>query len=124
MGRRHERHKFMPGKYVFPGGRLDYADTRAPAVGDLDRDVEARLVTNTRAGMDARRARALALAAIRETFEETGLAIGVPQNGDHGISRSLAWRDFHKCGLTPRLDGLQFIARAITPPGRVQPTDG
>ena len=26
MGKRHESHKFMPGKYVFPGGRLDDGD--------------------------------------------------------------------------------------------------
>ena len=29
MGRRHERHSFMPGKFVFPGGRVDPADVRA-----------------------------------------------------------------------------------------------
>src|SRR5690242_12779091 len=28
MGRRHMRHVFMPGKYVFPGGRTDPSDSR------------------------------------------------------------------------------------------------
>jgi 8-oxo-dGTP pyrophosphatase MutT (NUDIX family) len=31
LGKRHERHKFMPGKFVFPGGRVDPADKHMPA---------------------------------------------------------------------------------------------
>ena len=34
LGRRHHGHKFMPGKYVFPGGRVEPADRRISA--DLD----------------------------------------------------------------------------------------
>lgn len=26
LGKRHEKHKFMPGKYVFPGGKTDACD--------------------------------------------------------------------------------------------------
>src|SRR6478672_6329668 len=26
LGRRHERHRFLPGKFVFPGGRIEPAD--------------------------------------------------------------------------------------------------
>jgi len=61
---------------------------------------------------------ALALAAIRETFEETGLAIGVlgssaPENPPSG-----AWSRFAATGVHPSLDAIDFLARAITPPGR------
>ena len=28
LGKRHERHKFMPGKFVFPGGGVDPSDKR------------------------------------------------------------------------------------------------
>ena len=35
MGRRHARHAFMPGKFVFPGGRTDPADSRIPVAEDL-----------------------------------------------------------------------------------------
>src|ERR1700683_3055796 len=64
MGRRAGGHDFMPGKWVFPGGRIDRSDFRAPFATDLRPEVLARL---TKTG-PARRMRALALSAIRETF--------------------------------------------------------
>ena len=63
-------------------------------------------------------ARALALAAIRETFEETGLAIGVPDYGAPENPPPGAWTRFAATGVTPALDVIDFLARAITPPGR------
>ena len=30
LGKRHARHKFMPGRYVFPGGRVDPDDRLMP----------------------------------------------------------------------------------------------
>ena len=76
MGKRHAGHRFMPGKFVFPGGRVEPEDRRMAAAGVLDAHVEEKL--NARVPRpSASFARALALAAIRETFEETGLAIGV-----------------------------------------------
>src|ERR671912_2486752 len=35
MGRRHAGHKFMPGKFVFPGGRIEPEDRGVSAVGAL-----------------------------------------------------------------------------------------
>ena len=43
MGRRHEGHKFMPGKFVFPGGRVEPEDRRMAAAGALDPYVEDKL---------------------------------------------------------------------------------
>ncbi|MDB5483172.1 MAG: hydrolase, partial [Caulobacteraceae bacterium] len=43
MGRRHSSHNFMPDKWVFPGGRIDRADFRAPYATDLRPEVAARL---------------------------------------------------------------------------------
>src|ERR1700733_3169181 len=63
MGRRHGGHDFMPDKWVFPGGRIDPSDFRAPVASELRPDVAHRLYAT---GL-ARRARALALSAIRET---------------------------------------------------------
>jgi 8-oxo-dGTP pyrophosphatase MutT (NUDIX family) len=85
--------------------------------GALDPIVEAKLLAETRHSSPDF-ARALALAALRETFEETGLALGVadwgaPENPPEG-----AWSRFAATGVFPALDGLDFLARAITPPGR------
>lgn len=116
MGRRHMRHAFMPGKFVFPGGRVEAFDGRMPVVSGLAPVQEERLLKFVRRP-GAARARALALAAIRETCEETGLLIGrrsdtAPETPDP------AWNDFADAGIVPDLSGLSFIARAITPPGR------
>ena len=77
MGKRHAGHRFMPGKFVFPGGRVEPEDRRMAAAGALDPAVEEKLNARVRRPSPGF-ARALALAAIRETFEETGLAVGFP----------------------------------------------
>src|SRR5271167_4232271 len=87
MGRRHGGHNFMPGKWVFPGGRIDRSDFRAPFLGELRPDVAARLEKTTTPA----RARALALAAIRETFEEAGLLLARPAPPRPGAG---PWREF------------------------------
>ena len=80
VGRRHSRHAFMANKFVFPGGRIDRSDGRMACIGKLDKDSERRL----RFGVPKKytgKPRMLALTALRETFEETGLLIvkrGVP----------------------------------------------
>jgi 8-oxo-dGTP pyrophosphatase MutT (NUDIX family) len=62
------------------------------------------------------RGRALALASIRETAEETGLLIG---KTDDGVSsKAEAWSIFVSKKIRPSLSALTFVARAITPPKR------
>ncbi len=109
MGRRHGGHDFMPGKWVFPGGRIDPSDFRAPYATDLRPEVAARLQKTA----PPLRARALALAAIRETFEETGLLVAkrAPPRPSAG-----PWRPFLGLGALPDLEALDFVARAVTPP--------
>src|SRR5262249_1706263 len=77
LGKRHHGHKFMPGKFVFPGGRVDPADQHMPVARTLHPHTEAHLMKRLQRP-SAAKARAFALAAIRETFEETGLLLGVP----------------------------------------------
>jgi 8-oxo-dGTP pyrophosphatase MutT (NUDIX family) len=117
LGRRHAGHKFMPGKFVFPGGRIEACDRRMSVVGALDAVVEDKLNARTKRPSSAF-ARALALAAIRETFEETGLALGVTDYGAPPNPPEGAWARFAHTGVFPTLDGFDFIARAITPPRR------
>lgn len=95
LGRREPRGRFMPNVYVFPGGRVDPQDALTMAHSELPADVLARLSQTC----SPARARALAVAAVRETFEETGLRFGTVRDGR----------------LQPALEGLDYIARAITP---------
>ncbi|MBV8567968.1 MAG: NUDIX domain-containing protein [Methylobacteriaceae bacterium] len=117
MGRRHWRHAFMPGKFVFPGGRIEAADRRMMVANGLAEAIEAKLAKGVvRPGLS--RPRALALAAIRETFEETGLLIGTKASGIPGKIPPGIWTEFVGHGVVPSLEGLHFVARAITPPRR------
>ncbi len=109
MGKRNGGHNFMPNLWVFPGGRIDRADFRAPHATDLRPDVAATFNAHLKPG----RGKALALAAIRETFEEAGLMLGKAAEPRPAAG---PWRDFLAQGASPDLEALDIVARAITPP--------
>lgn len=118
LGQRSSRHAFMPNRYVFPGGRVDPHDHSVPAFSALKPGVLAQL---QRAATPAR-AHALAIAAIRETYEEVGLMLGRKVAADDPLLDKLParapWPDFAAAGIVPALDQFDYVARAITPPGR------
>src|SRR5512144_2316895 len=114
LGKRHRRHKFMPGKFVFPGGRVDPVDRRMPVARPLDPHAEAHLMKRLQRA-SAAKARAFALAAIRETFEETGLLLGMPTREPAKVPPG-PWTAFAEAKILPDLSVLHFIGRAITPP--------
>lgn len=116
LGRRHESHVFLPGKFVFPGGRVDPGDRLVPVASELDPRTQARLMRRV-SRPSAAKARTYALTAIRETFEETGLLIG-RKNGDISKIPEGPWSGFAQAGVQPELAPIHFIARAITPPRR------
>lgn len=116
LGRRHHGHRFMPGKFVFPGGRVEATDQLMPAGNPLDPQMEQRLMRRVQRP-STRKARAFALAAIRETFEETGLLLGAKANGLPPVPDG-PWSAFAEAGILPDLAAIHFVARAITPPGR------
>ena len=91
MGMRGAKHRFMPNRLVFPGGAVDRADLSAPSATGLSKRTEWALHRTA----NAKLARGIAIAAARELLEETGLSLGIP----------------------PALHGLEYLARAITPPG-------
>ncbi len=74
MGMRGARHRFMPNRLVFPGGRVDRVDLSAPSATKLSARTERLLRKHT----NARLAHGLAHAAARELLEETGLSLGAP----------------------------------------------
>ena len=121
VGKRHDKVVFQPGKFVFPGGRVDATDNRIPVAAEIPKALEAKLVSGSPKITPAR-ARALAVAAIREACEETGLCLGRPMGGSAGsVATRLTgeWRPFADAGLLPDPSGLFFIARAITPPAEL-----
>jgi 8-oxo-dGTP pyrophosphatase MutT (NUDIX family) len=125
MGKRHHGHVFLPGKFVFPGGSVDPADRQMTAGAPLDPRAEKKLMLSTRRP-NARKAQALALAAIRETFEETGLFLGqkrekVPQ--ERIKAPPGPWQAFAEANIHPDLSTVHFIARAVTPPRRARRYD-
>lgn len=113
LGRRHSALAFLPGKYVFPGGRLEAGDRLMPALGALRDTCLQRLALHRAKGFPG--PQAFALAAIRETFEETGLLLGTLSKGPPAPIPP-AWQAFAGHGYAPNLAPLRFIARAITPP--------
>jgi 8-oxo-dGTP pyrophosphatase MutT (NUDIX family) len=116
LGRRHASHRFLPGKFVFPGGRVELRDGKMPSVSALDPRVETQLLRQTKRP-SRNKARAYALAAIRETFEETGLLLGRRLMGDFSVPDP-QWAGFAARRIQPDLAQVHFIARAITPPRR------
>lgn len=112
MGQRGAKAAFMPNKFVFPGGAVDAQDATVPLAAPVPDICYARLADDAPAGMQT----ALAAAAIRELWEETGLILG--QTGDWPGVVPTDWRDFATTGHVPTAAGLQFVFRALTPPGR------
>jgi 8-oxo-dGTP pyrophosphatase MutT (NUDIX family) len=117
LGRRRMDLAFMPGRYVFPGGRVDPADRHIAVEHDLEPGNLRNLMVAMKGNRSQGRARALALAAVRETFEEAGLLIGTPCQAAPP-PKAHVWQQFFKHGYRPALARLTFFARAITPPGR------
>lgn len=101
MLERHLQSDFAGGAYVFPGGTLDDAD-QDPALADLVDGWEPLA-----AQMDEQPdvARALAVCAIRETFEEAGILIARHADGTPVQLDDPAWQDRRR----------DLAARALTP---------
>ncbi|HVZ53482.1 MAG TPA: NUDIX hydrolase [Pseudolabrys sp.] len=114
LGRRHHGHKFMPGKFVFPGGRVESLDREMSAVSELHPDTEQKLLERM---ASPELPRAFALAAVRELAEETGLMLGVKRDEPPQTPGEI-WTEFAKAKVHPDLGQIHFIARAITPPRR------
>jgi 8-oxo-dGTP pyrophosphatase MutT (NUDIX family) len=121
LGRRHPSSKFMPGMFVFPGGRTEPLDRAMPAISELHPDAEKKLLTRVKETPGGY-ARGFPLAALRETAEETGLLIGVKRDEPPATPGGL-WEEFAKARIFPDLGELYFVARAITPPGRTRRFD-
>ncbi|MEL6226160.1 MAG: hypothetical protein AAFY53_08855 [Pseudomonadota bacterium] len=133
MGQRQASTVFMPNRFVFPGGRVDPLDATAADVGQPPSGHTVSLLC---ADLNGHRpidqAKAIAMAAVRETFEEAGLVFGQPSktSPDKLIDAARkagavgeSWRAFTALGVTPDATPLTYFARAITPPGETRRYD-
>ncbi|HJQ41979.1 MAG TPA: NUDIX hydrolase [Jatrophihabitantaceae bacterium] len=117
---------FAGGMTVFPGGRLDDADADLPFAPSADADLEELA---NRFGTDSVVARRLVGAAVRETFEETGVLLTVPA-ADLADARSAVEAGTLSFGDLLRehqlaVDGshLRPWSRWVTPPNQVRRYD-
>lgn len=127
--RRNRATGFVPGAWVFPGGRVDAADGEAAMAGRWVRLTPERAAGRLGLGMDADPpAIAYYGAAVREAFEETGLLAGVvgggggeAMSGLHAAREALLGRGVPLArvlqSLGARIDGaaIEYIAHWVTP---------
>lgn len=93
LTRRHENLAFMGGMWVFPGGTLCPADTSAQSLALIPEAARAgchRLSDLEGNALPTTTCLGLAIAAARETFEETGVLLATTAEGDHCGSERLA----------------------------------
>ena len=112
MGQRGAKAVFMPNKFVFPGGAVDVGDADIALATPLNDHCTARLSEDA----DASLVHALGTAAIRELWEETGLILGTPGTWQGEVPED--WQTYAATGHLPHAAPLQFVFRALTPPGR------
>jgi 8-oxo-dGTP pyrophosphatase MutT (NUDIX family) len=117
LGKRRADLKFMPSQFVFPGGRRETSDSRVPTASELSRNDTRLIAEGCGPNGTQRRATALAVAALREFYEETGFVIGKAN------AQTPDWADFAANGLAPNIGAMRYLARAITPPGRTRRFD-
>jgi 8-oxo-dGTP pyrophosphatase MutT (NUDIX family) len=110
MGKRHARHRFMPDVMVFPGGRVDPDDHRQPALREMIPTTQRMLERRATRG----RARAIAIAAIRELHEETGLVLG--ERRGEGVAADLGALHYICRAVTPGRRPIRFNARFLSAP--------
>jgi 8-oxo-dGTP pyrophosphatase MutT (NUDIX family) len=114
MGQRGSTAAFMPDKFVFPGGAVDADDFALEGDVPPDAATLGLLAEAAAPGLG----RALARAAVRELWEETGLMLGRPDPTAAGREVPAGWAGFHAAGLVPDGAALRLVFRAVTPPGR------
>lgn len=116
MGQRGSKAAFMPNKFVFPGGAVDVEDYDVALTDPMSDLCRSRLRDDMRPETPDSAVDALAVAAIRELWEETGLVLG--KSGNWATTPAADWTDYAQTGHVPTAAGMQFVFRAITPPGR------
>jgi 8-oxo-dGTP pyrophosphatase MutT (NUDIX family) len=103
----------MPDVMVFPGGRVDADDHRQPATREMLPATQRMLERRATPG----RARAIAIAAVRELHEETGLVLG--ERRGEGVAADLGALHYICRAVTPGRRPIRFNARFLAAPAEV-----
>ena len=111
MGRRHCRSAFLPDIYVFPGGRVDPEDSGPSGFAER---LQPTVIRQLRRG-SRRDPAAFLRAAIRETFEETGLLLAGATPDGAAPADEPVWQAFAQAGAAPNFARMDYVCRAITP---------
>jgi 8-oxo-dGTP pyrophosphatase MutT (NUDIX family) len=112
LGRRHRRAGFLPDIYVAPGGRVDPGDAASSGFAEgLHPNAIAQLKTGSR----GRPPLSFARAALRETYEETGLLLTSGGRAAIAPAAEGVWQAYGAHACRPGFDALDFVCRAITP---------
>ncbi|HON78790.1 MAG TPA: hypothetical protein PK544_09890 [Spirochaetota bacterium] len=132
---RHPGNKFVPLNYVYPGGAVDEEDTAGDIIDRCRGIVPLEAMNIIPEAKTPEYAMGFWIAAIRETFEETGILYAVNSNGDpvtlsgpeekerfsryrreiHEKKLSL-YSMLEREGLFPDAGRIFFFSRWITPP--------
>ncbi len=113
LGRRHRRAGFLPDIYVFPGGRVDRQD-ESPS--GFPEDLHQHVARQLRGAGSRRECAAYARAALRETFEETGLLLAARSKVTPRTESDVPhWRAYSEQRASPAFGQLDYVCRAITP---------
>jgi 8-oxo-dGTP pyrophosphatase MutT (NUDIX family) len=109
MGRRSRKASFIPDMFVFPGGRAEADDDLLETVAPLSAAEASRMTASGAA--NAKMAKRLATAAIRETWEETGYVLGNSAVAGETIQPDHAALRFAARAITPTDSPIRFHAR-------------
>ena len=126
--RRNRRAGFVPGAFVFPGGRVDDADAAPDALSRIDGLTTERAEDRLDLREGAPPAVAYYVAALREAFEETGILVGAagppPAAGRSALARAREdllenritfAQALERLGTRVAGDALEYLAHWITP---------
>ncbi|MCO5326261.1 MAG: hypothetical protein M9964_04285 [Solirubrobacterales bacterium] len=115
MLRRHGSSDVLGGAYVFPGGKLDDADSDDAAIGRAGAPAEALRVRLGEPGLEARVAAGFFVAACRETFEEASVLLA--RGADAGLAERASRRAREGLAFGALLAelGLELASDALVP---------
>lgn len=109
LGRRAATARFMPGRFVFPGGVLEPEDLIPSGYPEQLPKLPEGIDGSTRQELAC-----FARTALRETYEESGLLLGAPYPRPAASKQGL-WATYAERRLLPAFGALTLFAQAITP---------